>query len=73
MKTEPIVVINKLSKRNREWMQDEFFKRAPTKGALVYLAEHYRDIAETNKVASQDDRAEFSRRARYLKRLAAGM
>ena len=71
--TAKIAVFDRLSKRNREWLEDDFFGRAPTRAAVLGLAEHYCDIAATNTACTKKDRAEYSRRAKYLKRLAAGL
>jgi hypothetical protein len=60
-----------LSKRNQEWMADDFFHRPVTLEGALHLAEHYRDVAANNTVCSDEERTEFARRARYLKYLAA--
>jgi hypothetical protein len=63
--------VSTLSKRNREWMTDEFFDHPVNRDTLRYCAEHYRDISAHNVVCSEDQRSEYAQRARYLTRLAA--
>jgi hypothetical protein len=62
--------LSTVPKRNREWMKDEFFYRPITREALRSCADHYRDIAANNIICSDDERADFSRRARYLTGMA---
>lgn len=72
--SEPIAILSRKTKRNREWLEDEFFEKPATRANLLYLAEHYEDIAKFNTtVGSDEGRAEFKRRAKVLKRLAAGL
>lgn len=72
-KSEPIAVLSQKSKANRDWLDDEFFDKPPTVANLLYVAEHYEDIAATNTVCTDQDRVEWARRAKYLRRLVAGL
>lgn len=71
--SEPIAILSRKTKRNREWLEDEFFEKPATRANLLYVSEHYDDIAANNTVCTDQDRAEWKRRAQILKRLAAGL
>lgn len=64
------VVLSEFPDSEREWLADEFFTKAPTAHQLRYLAEHYEDIVAHNTVATEADRAEFARRAIFLRQIA---
>lgn len=69
--TVQCIDFTKASKRNLEWLADDFFHQPVTRQSVIHAAQHYRDIAATNTVCSDEDRIEFARRARYLTRIAA--
>jgi hypothetical protein len=71
--SEPVAIFSKKAKRTRDWLEDEFFDTPATREQLLYVAEHYEDVAKNNTVATDEDRVEFRKRAKYLRRLAAGL
>lgn len=71
--SEPVAILSHKAKRDREWLQDEFFDKPASKKNLLYVADHYGDIAENNTVCTDLDRVEWRRRSKFLRRLAAGL
>jgi hypothetical protein len=71
--SEPIAILSHKAKRDREWLEDEFFDKPATRANLIYVSEHYEDIAANNTVCTDQDRVEWRRRSKLLKRLAAGL
>lgn len=72
-RSEPIAVFGRKSKLNRDWLEDEFFDTPATRDALMSCAEHFEDIVENNTVCTDQERLEFAKRAKYLRRLAKGL
>jgi hypothetical protein len=66
---EKVALFHDLPVVDQEWLAEEFFTKRPNEEALRYLASHFEDLAATNSV----DRAEWSRRAELLRRLADGL